>query len=77
MNLRPEATPTLVAADALIDDVLLRALEPSIAALERLFDADERSHHDVGEPDGFDGRSPRRLEHSCPASGNSRVLAPL
>jgi hypothetical protein len=55
MSLRREATPTVVAIDALIDDVLLRTLEPTIAALDRLFDAARPALDEDGEPDGFDG----------------------
>ena len=39
MSLRREATPTLVAADALIGDDLLAALGPALGTLERSFDA--------------------------------------
>ena len=55
MKLRSEATPTLIAIDALVDEVLLRTLEPTINALNRLFETSRLSQHDEGEPDGFDG----------------------
>lgn len=55
MTLRSEANPTLIAIDALIDEVLLRTLEPTINALDRLFDAVRFTQHHEGEPDGFDG----------------------
>ncbi|MDQ1428337.1 MAG: hypothetical protein QOK39_1813, partial [Acidimicrobiaceae bacterium] len=55
MSLRPEATPTVVAVDSLIDRVLLRTLEPAIAALDRLFDRGHAATYEAGEPDGFDG----------------------
>ena len=77
MSLRREATPTLIAADALIDAALLRALEPSIAALERLFDADRLSRRDSGEPDGFDGVDRRgALERLLPGEWQLAVDAP-
>ena len=77
MSLRPEATPTLVAADALIDDALLRALEPAIAALDRLFDAERLSLDDVGDPDGFDGVDHRgALERLLPHEWQLAVDAP-
>ena len=77
MTLRPEATPTLVSADALIDDALLRALEPTITALERLFEAERRSLDDVGEPDGFDGVDHRgALERLLPHEWQLAVDAP-
>lgn len=53
--LRPEAAPTTLALDGLIGDVLLRTLEPAVAALERLLGPATPSPHEEGEPDGFDG----------------------
>lgn len=68
MKLRSEATPTLVAIDALIDEVLLRTFEPTINALDRLFEASRLSQHDEGEPDGFDGIERRgELSHLLPS----------
>lgn len=55
MKLRPEARPTLVAIDALVDELLLRTLEPTIDALDRLFEAVRFTQYHEGEPDGFDG----------------------
>ena len=77
MTLRPEATPTLVAADALIDAALLRALEPAIAALDRLLHHERRAPHDVGEPDGFDGVDHRgTLDRLLPSEWQLAAEAP-
>lgn len=54
-RLRAEAAPTVVAVDSLIDEVLLRTLEPAVTALNRLFDAARPEASAHGEPDGFDG----------------------
>lgn len=55
MSLRGETTPAVVAVDRLIDDVLLRTLEPTIAAVERLMDSIRSSADPDGDPDGYDG----------------------
>jgi hypothetical protein len=55
MSLRREATPVLVAVDRLIDDVLLRTLEPTVARVEQLLDLLAASIDEDGEPDGYDG----------------------
>lgn len=53
--LRTSAAPVAAGVDALIDEALLRALEPSLAALTRLLDSDRHAADEDGEPDGFDG----------------------
>lgn len=58
-RLRAEAAPTLVGIDAVIDDVVLRTLEPAIAGLDRLFDSLRSEPADEGEPDGIDGLARR------------------
>jgi len=54
-RLRQEAASTVVALDAVIDEVLLRTLEPTMTALHRLFDAARPEAGLDGEPNGFDG----------------------
>lgn len=54
-RLRAQAAPTVVAVDAFVDKILLRTLEPTIMAVERLFDAARPEAAEHGEPDGFDG----------------------
>jgi hypothetical protein len=55
VTLRDEATPVVVEVDRLIDDVLLRTLEPTVAALERLMDSAHSSADEDGDPDGING----------------------
>ena len=77
MSLRREAVPVLVAVDALINDVLLRTLEPAIAALDRLFESARSAPHDDGEPDGFDGLDRRgSLERLLPTEWLLATEAP-
>lgn len=61
MRLRAEATATVVAVDELIDNALLRTLEPAIAAIDRLLESARVVADEHGEPDGFDGLDRRGL----------------
>jgi hypothetical protein len=49
--------PTLIAVDDLVDEAILRALEPAIAALDTLLGSGPIRPMDGGEPDGYDGFS--------------------
>jgi hypothetical protein len=53
--LRREAAATAAGVDALIDEALLRSLEPTLAVLARLLESGRNVDADGGEPDGFDG----------------------
>ena len=55
MKLRNTAAPTLVAIDGLFDETLLRSLELTVEALDRMFEDGESIEDPEGEPDGFDG----------------------
>jgi hypothetical protein len=55
MSLRSQAAPVVVAVDSLIDKILLRTLEPTIASLGRLLDSVRPAVDPEGDPDGYDG----------------------
>lgn len=55
MTLSPASAATTVAIDEILDEALLRTLEPAIATFDRLFASARPVGHVDGEPDGFDG----------------------